>query len=162
MSLNVPTLLILNTMQCQDILHFRNPSSCSLTSVNCSHFSYCTTTTLLMSCPPLFWTSCHLLLLRREQDALSSSEVGDMTPLGLDGDGPSATCCRRSSFEDLRGQLIFLLQAMGPTKIKVHTLHLRESFKFWINWVSSSMSNLTIQPNIILDGVIRDFCISLR
>lgn len=29
MSLNLPTLLIFNTMQCQDILHFRNPTSFS-------------------------------------------------------------------------------------------------------------------------------------
>jgi len=165
MSLNLPTLLIFNTMQCQAVLHFRNPT----TSCSNSYPWIVHTSDIVLHphcwCPILLCTlhrgTCFLLGGNRTR--LYSSEVGDMTTLGFDGDVPSATCCRRSSFEDPRGQLIFLLQAMGKScKIKVHTLHLKGSFKFWIAWVSSAMFNLTIQLNLILDGVIRDICISLR
>jgi len=128
----------------------------AVTSVNCSHFSYCTTTTLLMSFPPLLWTSCHLLLRMRELGAVVQCRSGDMTTLGLDGDVPSASAVgdRHQKIPAVSPSFYFKLL---ESPFKVHTLHLRGSFQFWINWVSSSMSNLTIQLNLIFYGVI--FCL---
>jgi len=132
----------------------------AVTSVNCSHFSYCTTTTLLMSSPPLLWTSCICFFLGGNRALLCSAEVGTwqrwdwmVTSLLLVvGD-------RHQKIPAVSPSLYFKLWE-SPVKIKVHALRLRGSFQFWINWVSSSMSNLTIQLNLIFYGVI--FCISLR
>jgi len=114
MFLHFHSIPLFNTMQCQDILHFRNPSSCS------SHIRELFTLQLLYynHIADVISSSAldivHLLLLRREQGAVVQCRSGDMTTLGLDGDVPSA-CCGRSSSEDPRGQLIFLLQAMGKS-----------------------------------------------
>jgi len=67
LSLNVPTLLILNTMQCQDILHFRNPttsrSNLYLWIVHTSDIVLHSSCWFASFCH-LYWTSCVFFLLR--------------------------------------------------------------------------------------------------
>jgi len=113
-----PTLLIFNAMQCQDILHFRNPTT------SCSNAYPWIVHTSDIVLHPHCW--CYFLLcsghraillsLRRKQDALYNSEGGDMTTLGFDGDVPSVVCRGRSSLEDPRGRLIFFTSSFGSSQ----------------------------------------------
>jgi len=132
MSLNVPTLLIFNTMQCQDILHFRSPSSCSG-----SHPLIVHTSVIVLQ--PHCW--CHVLLcsghraicffLGGNRTRLCSSEVGTWQRWDW-----IVTFLLRHAVEDRHLKIPAVSSSFyfklweSPVKIKVHTLHLKGSFKF--------------------------------